>query len=142
MFESRRGHHHPSPRPRNRLTFGWCFRRPVLAVCVQAGIGQHQALHWPSSDDVGLDDFVHISECDPSVPNRVGVDHNIRTVFALIETTRLVGPYFSFQSSGCQFFFERLLQLGATSRIATGTGRSRRALIAANENMFLKLWHR
>jgi hypothetical protein len=66
---------------------------------IYAGISQSEALNWLATDNVAVNDFVHICRCDATIPDRVRVDHNIRPVFALIEAARLIRPYSSLQSA-------------------------------------------
>jgi hypothetical protein len=74
--------------------------------CIQAAIGQHQALNWLAADDVRLDDFIDVSLGDVSVPYGIGIDYEIRAVFALIETARLVGAHFALEAAFRQFLLE------------------------------------
>ena len=61
-------------------------------------IRRDQPLDWLSADDVGLDDFVNIAGCYAAVPDRVRIDHNVGTMFALIETAGLIRSHFPFES--------------------------------------------
>lgn len=54
---------------------------------VQAIICHEQALYRSAVDDVRLDDFVDIGGGDASVPDRVWVDDDGRTVLALVEAS-------------------------------------------------------
>lgn len=54
---------------------------------VKAGIGQHQALDGFAADDVRFDDLIDIGFGDAPVPDRVGIDDQVRAMFALIEAT-------------------------------------------------------
>ena len=109
--------------------------------CVQAPLGQHQALHWPSSNDVRLDNLVDVRFGDVSIPNGVGINHKIRAVFALVETTRLVSPHSALKPALSQLLLEQLLQFRLACGIAASPRISRRALVAAYENVFLELGH-
>ncbi len=108
---------------------------------VDAIFGQHQALHGFSVHNVGLDNFFHIIELHMPIPDRIGIDHNRRPVFALIETSGHVGANTLFESPQCEFLLEEKLQLGLARRIATSARMSCLALITANENMLLELGH-
>ena len=109
---------------------------------IQAGVGQHQAPHGLSTDDVRFDDVVNVGFGDVSVPHGIGIDHDIRAVLALIETARLIGPHFAFEAAFCQFLFEQFLQHRLAAGIATSPRISGRALIAAYEDMFFELRHK
>lgn len=74
------------------------FRRLMLTTSgVEAMICSHQPLDRFSANDVGFDDFVNIVGCYASIPDRVWIDHNVGTMFALIETTGLIRPHFPFK---------------------------------------------
>ena len=57
---------------------------------VDAGIGQAQALDWPSADQVLGDDFGGVRRLDVSLPDRLGVNHHDWAVLALIQAQGLV----------------------------------------------------
>jgi hypothetical protein len=115
---------------------------PVFAGgSIQAGVGQHQALHRLSTDDVRFDDFVNIGLGDVSVPYGIGIDHDIRAMLALIETAGFVSTDLSLESAISQFLFEQFLQLCLAVRIAASSRISGRALIAAYEDVFFELRH-
>ncbi len=64
---------------------------------VEAMIRRDQPLDRLSANDVRFDDFVNIVRCDPSVPDRIWIDHNVGTMFALIEAPGLIRPHFPFK---------------------------------------------
>ena len=74
--------------------------------CIEAAVGQHQALDWLATDYVGFDDFLDIGLGDVSIPNGLGIDDNSRAVLALIETAGLVGSYSAFETAFRKFLFE------------------------------------
>ena len=108
---------------------------------VKAGFGQAQALHRFSPHDVGLDNLIDIGLGDMPVPDCVGIDDDVRAVFALIEAARLISAYLALQSAFCQLLLEEFLQPGLGGGIAAPPGMSRRTLVSANENMFFELRH-
>ena len=73
---------------------------------VEYGVRNDQTGYRYAADDVGVDDLVHVLGFDASIPNCFGVDDEIWTVLALIETARLVGPYFAFEAAFREFLFE------------------------------------
>ena len=93
----------------------------MLTVCVQARVGQYQPLDRLPADDVRFDNFVDIGEGDSAIPHSVWIDDEIRAVFALIQTTRLVGADSSLQPARGQLVLECLLQLNMTFGIAART---------------------
>lgn len=72
----------------------------VAILGVEAGFGNHQSFNRLSLHDVRVDDFVHIGERDPAVPDGIGIHHQVRTMLALVKAAGLIGPHFSFQSAG------------------------------------------
>ena len=78
---------------------------------IQAFFRKHQARDRFPANDVGFDDFVDVSLGYVSVPDGVGIDHEIRAVLTLVETARLVGPHFTLEAAFSQLLFEDLLQL-------------------------------
>lgn len=73
---------------------------------VEARVGQLQALDGFAADDVGFDDLVDIGLSDVPVPDGIRIDDQIRAVLALIEATRLIGPYLAFEAAFREFLFE------------------------------------
>ena len=79
----------------------------MFACCrVEAIVGQHQALDWLASYDVRLDDFVDIGLGDLSIPDGFRIHHDVRAMFALIQTAGLVGSYFALEAALRKFLFE------------------------------------
>jgi hypothetical protein len=84
----------------------------LTRLCIEAGLRQPQPLDGLSADDVRFDDFINIGFGDVAVPDRVGINHNIRSVLALIQTARLIGSHTPLQSAFGQLLFEKFLQFG------------------------------
>lgn len=110
-------------------------------VGVEAGIRQHKALHRLSTDDVGFHDLIDIGLAHVSIPDLLGIDHNIWAMLALIEAARLVGTHLAFEAALRELLLKQLLQLRLAFGIATTSRISRRPLVAAYKNVLLKLWH-
>ena len=108
---------------------------------VQAGICQAEPLDGFAAENVGLNNLFDVGLGDVSIPNCVGVDDDIWTVFALIEAARLVGAHFTLQSALGKFLLEQLLQLGFRLRITASAGMARRTLVSADENVLFELGH-
>jgi hypothetical protein len=116
--------------------------RLVLATRrVEAGIAQPQPFDRLLSHNVRLDDFIHIGQSHSAIPNPFRINHQVRSMLALVQTSRLVRPYPSFESTLRQPLLEQFLQLRFRRRIAASPRMPRRALVPANENMFLELGH-
>jgi hypothetical protein len=83
------------------------FSRAVLASRrIEARGREHQSLHGLAAHNVRVNDFVNVRFGHAPVPNCLRVDHDIRTVLALIETARLVGPHSPLKSALRQLLFE------------------------------------
>jgi hypothetical protein len=109
---------------------------------IQAFIREHQARDGFPANDVGFDNFVDVSLGDVSVPDSVGIDHEIRAVLTLVETARLIGPHFTLEAAFGQLLFEQFLQLCLAFRIAASPGITRRALVTAYKNVLFELGHK
>ena len=73
---------------------------------IYARIPQSEALNRRATDNVAVNDFVHVCRCDATIPDRVRIDHDIRPVLALIEAARVIGSYSSLQSALGQLLLE------------------------------------
>jgi len=71
---------------------------------IQALVSDHQTRHWFSAQRI--QDFIDIRWRDVAVPDRLGIDHNVRPVLALIEASGLIRANFSLQSSNRYALFE------------------------------------
>ena len=109
--------------------------------CIQAIVREHQALDWLAADDVRFDDLVDVGLGDVSIPDGVGIDHEIWAMLALIEAAGLVGSHFAFEAAFGQLLLEEFLQVRVTGGVAASPRMSRRALVAAHENVFFELGH-
>jgi hypothetical protein len=82
-------------------------RFAVLACFgVQTRIRQEEPLDGMSADDVFVNDPVDIALGHVPVPHGLWIDHDGRTMLALIEATGLIGADFTFQPALSQFLFE------------------------------------
>ena len=77
-------------------------------LCVDACVGDPQALDGASIDKVLLDDFGCVFWLDAPVPDGFGIDHDRRAVLALVKTHGLVDAD-AVGQAGC---FGHLLKLG------------------------------
>ena len=77
-------------------TVNFCLA--MLAACsVQAQVCQAESLYWLSAENVRFNNFFGVGFGDVSVPDCVRVDHDVRTVFALIKAAGLISSDFTFQ---------------------------------------------
>jgi hypothetical protein len=109
---------------------------------IQAFIREHQARDGFSANNVGLDDFVDVSLGDVSVPDGVGIDHEIRAVLTLVETARLVGSHSTLEAAFGQLLFEQFLQFRLAVWVAASPRVTWRALVAAYKNVLFELGHK
>jgi len=42
---------------------------------------------------VRFNDLINVRSGDMPIPDSVGIDHNVRAMLTLVETTRLIGAY-------------------------------------------------
>ena len=108
---------------------------------IQACVCESQSLDWSSADNVGLNDFVHIGFAHVPVPDRFRIDHDVRSVLALVEASGLVRPHSPLQSAFGEFLLEELLQPGFGGGIAAASRMACRSLVATDENVVLELGH-
>jgi hypothetical protein len=109
---------------------------------IQAFVREHQARDGFPANDVGFDNFVDVSLGDVSVPDGVGIDHEIRSVLTLVETARLIGSHLTFEAAFGQLLFEKFLQFRLAVRIAASPRVTRRALVTAYKNVLFELGHK
>ena len=107
---------------------------------IQARVRNHQPLHGPISDNMLIQNFIHICSRHPAIPHGVRIHHHRRPVLALIEASGFVGTHLSFQSPCRHAGLKQLMNLGS-SRIARSFRVSFRPLIGAYKNVSLKLRH-
>ncbi len=73
---------------------------------VQACICNAKPFDRTSSDDVFIDNLIDVCVGDMSVPNRLRIHNDGRSVFTLIEAAGLIGTDFSFEAALSEFLFE------------------------------------
>lgn len=132
----------------SHTAFAVALRRTLLSPramfasrSIQARGSQHQPLHRLAAHNVRVNNFVNVRLSYAPIPDGLGVDHEIRSVLALIKATTLISPDFPLQPSLRQLQFEQLLEFGLTRRIATPPRMPSRPLVPANKNVMLELRH-
>jgi hypothetical protein len=108
---------------------------------VKAGVRQNEARDGLSADDVGGDDFFYVIVGNVAVPDGVGIDDYGGSVFALVETSGLVGANRVAHIVLGENLLEFLLELGFGVRIATATGMVFVALVGADKDVLFKFGH-
>ena len=109
---------------------------------VQTGIRHAKPLDRPAANDVRFDNFIYIGFGDEAIPDRFGINDDVRSVLALVEASGLIRPYAAFQPSLRQFLLEKFLQTAFGGWVARSSRMARRTLVAADEDMFFESWHR
>lgn len=67
-------------------------RRPRhLALGIQTGVGNHQFVDDPATDNCLVDDAGSVLATDATIPDFLGIDYDGRAVLTLIEATGAVG---------------------------------------------------
>src|SRR5262249_3663643 len=103
---------------------------------------ESQSFDRLSAYNVGVHDFIHISQSDSAVPHSFRVNHHVRTMLALVEASGLVCADTPVQAALGKFLLELLLQLRLASGIATSARMPRRAHVSTDENVALEFRHR
>jgi hypothetical protein len=107
-------------------------------IRIQTRIGNNQSLHGPAADDVRVHNFIDIGCGDAAVPHGIRVNHDRRTVLALVQAPGFVGANPAFDAALRQLDLEGPLKfafafgIAAAARVACGP------LVGANEDMMAK----
>jgi hypothetical protein len=107
---------------------------------VHTGVGQAEAFHRAAIDQVLLHDLSGIIGLHVAIPNRLGIDDDRGTVFALVEAQGLIDAD-SVAETGR---FRELLQLGVQLALAVSCARGPRSTfradVMADEDVVLERW--
>ncbi len=107
---------------------------------VQDGVGNYQASDRAATDNVGLNNFIHVLRSDAAVPNRFGIHNDSWAKLTLIKTTGFIGAH-HLNAALREFGFEEALKFSLSGGIAAAAWMAGFALIQANKNMLLEFWH-
>jgi hypothetical protein len=110
-------------------------------LSIEAGIRESQAFHRTAMDEVLAHDFIHVFDSHKPIPDGLGIDHDGRPMLALIKTTSLVGADQMLESSLLYGVLECGFDLFAALGKAARAPRGLIALVGADEQMVLELWH-
>jgi hypothetical protein len=133
-----------------RKTGSMCKSAPKLVKCpvavfasvgVDAPVMQSQALDRAVARDVAVDDLRDVGYGDVPIPDTFWVDHDGRTVFALIQAAGFVGADGIFQSTKSQFGLEGPLEFCRAGRVAASARMTLSTLIGAYEDVFDEFCH-
>jgi hypothetical protein len=109
---------------------------------IDAAVSEAQALDGTITHNVGLNDLCHIRESDVAVPDSLGIHDHIRTVFALVEASGLVGADGVFQPAQSQLRLESPLEFGGAGWITASTRMPVGTLVAAYEDVLCEFSHK
>jgi hypothetical protein len=105
---------------------------------VDALVGQTQALDRSPGDQMLGNNLLRVFRLDVPIPDSFGVDHDRRTVFALVKAAGFVDADFAAQTSRFRKLLELRNQVALAVRCAGWTGSAFGANVLANENMAFK----
>jgi hypothetical protein len=124
------------------LDYNSGFWFAVLAeIGVEASLGQTKTLHRLSFYDVRLHDLLDVSLGYETVPNGIGINDDVWSVLALVETACLIGAHAAFESTFGELLFEEFLQPALSFGIAASAGMPCRTLVSADEDVSFEFWH-
>src|SRR5437016_433809 len=114
----------------------------LATLGVDALISHHQTLDRHAAQKVRLDDFVHVLSSHAAIPDRIGIDHQVGSMLALVEASGFVGAKAMPKSALSQLLLECLLQCSIAFRVAAAAGTGGIALVGTDKDMFFVLGHR
>lgn len=119
----------------------WKAIAVLTGGCIEALLLQEQPFYRSTLNDMRVYDLVHVGQAYSAVPDGFGVDHQIRTVLTLIETSSMIGPHFALETPFRKFLFEHLLEFGLARGVATATRMPGRTYVSTDENVAFKFRH-
>ena len=108
---------------------------------VDAGIGQAEAFDGLAADEVLGDDLLDVVEVDEAVPDGLGIDDHDRAVLALVEAAGFVDADAVLEAGGFDGVLEVAFEVFAVLVAAAGAVRGFVALVEADEDVVVELWH-
>ena len=91
---------------------------------------------------MSIHDLIHIRRRYSSIPNRLGIDDDVRAMLALVQAARFVGANLSFQTTLRHRGLKQLVEFPGAIGIATPSWMSGIALIGADKDMPVEFCHR
>jgi len=108
---------------------------------IEADIGQAKAFDGTTVQEVFVDDLLDVLEVDEAVPDGLRIDHDYGSVLALVEATGLVGADVVLKASFLDGILECRFKLFAALGQTAGPRGAFVALVGADEDVVVKLWH-
>src|SRR5271157_2489269 len=116
------------------LLTGHCVSTAMGTVgIVQAAFGNQEIIEDFSSQDRFGDDPGYVFGGDPAIPDSLGIDHDGRSVLALVEAARMIGPGQGAKSGLPEFDLESFLERLEARRVAATPLVARVADVTADE---------
>ena len=126
----------PPATARCLLATGHCVSTAMGTVgIVQAAFGNQEIIEDFSSQDRFGDDPGYVFGGDPAIPDSLGIDHDGRSVLALVEAARMIGPGQGPESGLPEFELEGILERLEARRVAATPLVARVADVTADENV-------
>jgi len=111
-----------------------CFSTAMGTVgIVQAAFGNQEIIEDFSSQDCFGDDPGNVLGGDPAIPDSLGIDHDVRSVLALVEAAGMIGPGQGTESGLPEFDLESFLERLEARRVAATPLVARVADVTADE---------
>lgn len=118
------------------LLNGHCVSTAMGTVgIVQAAFGNQEIIEDFSSQDRFGDDPGYVFGGDPAIPDSLGIDHDGRSVLALVEAARMIGPGQGPESGLPELELEGILERLEARRVAATPLVARVADVTADENV-------
>jgi len=108
---------------------------------VQALIGNAEPLHGVASDKVLADNLVGVGRGHVAVPDSLGIDHDHRSMLALVKASGLVDADFCSQASFFGELLEPGMDLALALRGAGAAGSASGTLVGTHKDMMLVRRH-
>src|SRR5271166_3452990 len=109
----------PPATARCLLATGHCVSTAMGTVgIVQAAFGNQEIIEDFSSQDRFGDDPGYVFGGDPAIPDSLGIDHDGRSVLALVEAARMIGPGQGPESGLPELELEGILERLEARRVA------------------------
>ena len=103
--------------------------------------GHEEAFHQFALDHVPFHNFRDVGFIPHPIPDAFRINDDAGAVFAMIQTTRLVGADDAFEPKSLDFLFEEGVKFHGPVIGAAPSGVALGPLINANENMMLESTH-
>lgn len=100
-----------------------------------------QAFHQFTLDHVSFHDLGHVGFIAYPIPDSFRINDDARTIFAMIQTSRLVGANHAVDPEPLNFLFEEGVKFHGSIVRATSPGISFSALVDADKDMMFESTH-